>query len=95
MCVCLRVQAIGRELNDLPFLSHNSIWVRQTNGQTQTGSCAQVITARSKLRKVLFLALTVTFLFVILFVNQISRERLNGFAQIHREADYLQIFSSR
>ena len=33
--------------------------------------------ARSELRKVLFLALSVTFL----FVNQLSREPLNGFAQ--------------
>jgi len=38
-----------------------------------------VITARSKLRKVLFLALSVTFL-VFLFVYEISREPLNGFA---------------
>jgi len=34
------------------------------------------ITARSELRKVLFLALSVTFL----FVYEISREPLNGFA---------------
>jgi len=36
-----------------------------------------LITARSELRKVLFLALSVTFL----FMNQISPEPLNGFAQ--------------
>jgi len=38
-----------------------------------------VINTRSKLRKVLFLALGI-FLFFILFVNQISRELLSGFA---------------
>ena len=37
-----------------------------------------IFTARSKLRKVLFLALSVTFL-VSLFLNQISREPLNRF----------------
>ena len=41
----------------------------------------QTQTARSKLRKVLFLALSVTFLFFfILFVNQISPEPSNGLA---------------
>ena len=35
-----------------------------------------IFTARSKLRKVLLLALSVTFL----FVYEISREQLNGFA---------------
>jgi len=44
---------------------------------------AIVITARSKLRKVLFLALSVLALSVTfcLFVNQISREPMNGFGR--------------
>jgi len=38
-----------------------------------------MFTARSKLRKVLFLVLSVPFCLFLLFVNQISREWLNGF----------------
>jgi len=44
-----------------------------------------LITARSKLRNVLFLAVSVTFLIAFLFVNQISRKRLNRFAPNTKE----------
>lgn len=53
--------------------------------QGQLLSIIIIIIARSKLQKVLFLALSVTFF--CLFVNRISWERLNGFApnSVHRE----------
>jgi len=41
--------------------------------------CTAIFTSRGELRKVLFLALSVTFLFVC----EISREPLNGFAPKH------------
>ena len=43
---------------------------------TPHGDSSPVITARSELRKVLFLALSVTFL----FMNEMSRELLNELA---------------
>ena len=65
-------------------LPQSSARLAATSGYIFAGSFAigtaepdfGVITARSELRKVLLLALSVTFL----FVSEISRELLNGFA---------------
>jgi len=61
--------------NSLPFA------IRRMSCTRPTAFILRLIAARGELRKVLFLALTVTFL----FVYEISREPLNRLRQIHRE----------